>query len=127
MRLEVVMMEMLAVRRQTRGKLGGVTVSVWLALLFSSGGGGEEGGGRRAETHTSRQIDPAWLLVALKKMARRGPAGSEMTSVISPATKSKQVRKMNPVLTPIKTQPIMILGPSTDALGISSIICATPS
>jgi hypothetical protein len=36
-----------------------------------------------------------------------------------PATKSKQIRKMVPVTVPIQTQPIMILGPTTEARGIS--------
>jgi hypothetical protein len=34
---------------------------------------------------------------------------------------------MVPVTVPIPTQAIMILGPSTEGLGISSIMWATPS
>ena len=37
------------------------------------------------------------------------------------------MRKMKPVIRPIPTQYIMILGPSMDACGISSIMCATAS
>jgi hypothetical protein len=46
---------------------------------------------------------------------------------IGPATNSKAMRKMNPVETPIAIQAIIILGPSTVGLGISSIIWATTS
>ena len=75
----------------------------------------------RVLAHINKQIDPALLPVALKKMARRGPAAFSITFSMSPATRRRQTRKMKPVKTPIPTQASMILGPSTDGLGISSI------
>lgn len=94
-------------------------------------------------TYISRQMAPALLLVAFLRICRRGPAAELITSSMLPATKSKTTRKMVPVTVPIQTQPIMILGPTIEARGISlhvsscphirienelpSIICATPS
>ncbi len=75
----------------------------------------------------SRQMEPAWLFVALRKIWSRGPAVELMTSCGLPATKRRTVRKMKPVKTPMATQAIMILGPSTLGFGISSIMCATAS
>ena len=74
------------------------------------------------KTYMSRQIEPALLPVALKKMASNGPAEFSITLLTSPATSRRQTRKMKPVKTPIPTQASMILGPSTDGLGISSIL-----
>lgn len=45
------------------------------------------------------------------------PAGPSM----APATKRRTIRKMKPVKIPMDTQAIMIFGPSTAGLGISSI------
>jgi hypothetical protein len=70
-------------------------------------------------TYMSRQMAPALLLVAFLRICRRGPADELITSLMLPATKSKQIRKMVPVTVPIQTQPIMILGPTTEARGIS--------
>lgn len=71
------------------------------------------------ETHTRRQIAPALLFVAFLRMARRGPAEELITLSRSAATKSSTTRKIEPVTVPIMTQPIMILGPSMEGLGIS--------
>lgn len=57
--------------------------------------------------------------VAFFRIARSGVAGESMILKILPATKSKTTRKIEPVTVPIPTQAIMILGPSTEALGIS--------
>jgi hypothetical protein len=65
---------------------------------------------------------PALLEVAFFKIWRRGVAADEITSLISPATKSRTTRKIVPVTVPMPTQAIIILGPSIDGLGIS-IIC----
>jgi hypothetical protein len=73
----------------------------------------------------SRQIAPARELVALYKIARRGPAGDAITSSMFPATNSKHIKKMKPVKVPIATQVIMTKGPVFLGFGISSIICAT--
>jgi hypothetical protein len=73
----------------------------------------------------SRQMAPARELVALYKIARRGPAGDAITSSMFPATNSKHIKKMKPVKVPIATQVIMTKGPVFLGFGISSIICAT--
>lgn len=65
---------------------------------------------------------PALLWVAFFKIAKRGPAEDEIMLSMSPATKSKTIRKINPVTVPMATHAIIILGPSTEGLGIS-IIC----
>lgn len=39
---------------------------------------------------------------------------------ISPATKRRTIKKIEPVTIPITTQPIIILGPTTEGLGISA-------
>jgi hypothetical protein len=70
-----------------------------------------------------RQIEPALLAVASKRIWRIGPAVEEMTVSTSLRTKRRTERKTKPVRMPIATQPIMIFGPSTVGLGISSIIC----
>lgn len=67
-----------------------------------------------------RQIDPALLPVASWKICRRGVAADSMTRLMSPATKSKTMRKINPVKIPMPTHPIMILGPTTEGFGISN-------
>ena len=64
-------------------------------------------------------MEPPLLLVASKKMASRGPAVELMTLSTSLRTKSRHVRNTNPVNTPMPTQAIIILGPSTVGLGIS--------
>ena len=68
---------------------------------------------------TSRQIAPALLLVAFLMIASSGVAADLMTVSISGETKRRTTRKIVPVTVPMITQPIMILGPSTDGLGIS--------
>ena len=73
--------------------------------------------------HTAPALDP----VALYKICKSGPAVEDITPSMSPATKSKMTRKMNPVETPIPTQATIILGPTIAAPGISSIRCATAS
>lgn len=72
-------------------------------------------------TYINKQMAPALLWVAFFKMARRGVAADSMILLISPATKSKQTRKITPVTVPMPTQAIMILGPSIEGLGISII------
>lgn len=145
MRLLVVMMLMVAKRRQTRGKLLRYGVSLprlrfpeWTVhpspfhpssfhpssphpSSFHSLGHLK----RKKATHTNKQILPAILPVASPKMANSGPSAAEITSSMSPATNSRQVRKTKPVKTPMPTQAIMMRGPSTVGLGISSIMCAT--
>jgi len=64
---------------------------------------------------------PALLPVAWYRMLPSGPAVELITSSRGPATNSRQLRKMKPVNTPMATQYIMILGPSSAAFGISSI------
>lgn len=70
-------------------------------------------------THISKQIAPALLFVACLKIASSGPAEESMMILISPATKRRTIRKIEPVTIPMTTQPIMIRGPTTDGLGIS--------
>ena len=77
------------------------------------------------EEYIKRQIDPALLFVASKKMASKGPAEDSMTLSTSLRTKRRQVRKMKPVNTPMPTHAIMILGPSTVGFGISCIASAS--
>lgn len=72
-------------------------------------------------TYTRRQMAPALLWVAFFKIAKSGPAEDSLMAVMSPATKSRTIRKMNPVIVPIATHAIIILGPSTEGLGISVI------
>jgi hypothetical protein len=43
-----------------------------------------------------------------------------VTCSILPATKSRTMRKIEPVTVPIPTQDTMILGPSIEALGTST-------
>lgn len=74
-----------------------------------------------SEAYTKRQIAPALLDVAFFRIARSGVAAESMILLISPATKSSTIRKIAPVTVPIPTQAIMILGPSTEGLGISVV------
>lgn len=70
-------------------------------------------------------MEPAWLLVAVSKIVRKGPGVASMTlsrAATPPDTKSKIISKIKPVNIPIPTHPIIILGPSTAAFGISSIL-----
>lgn len=103
-RLLVVMMEMVAKSMQTRGNLEIIR---------------NELRGFLERPYMSRQMAPALLLVAFLRICRRGPAAELITSSMLPATKSSTIRKMVPVTVPIQTQPIMILGPTTEARGIS--------
>ncbi len=105
MRLEVVMMLIVAKSRHINGKL---------ALLPSVR---EQG----YKTYIRRQMEPALLLVALENICRRGPAEELMTSSIFPETNKSTMRNIKPVKTPMATHAIMILGPSTAAFGISSM------
>ena len=73
-------------------------------------------------TYISKQMLPARLLVASKKICNSGPAAASITSSGFPATNRRTVKKMKPVKTPMPTHAIMIFGPSTDGLGISSIL-----
>lgn len=41
---------------------------------------------------------------------------------MSPATKRRTIKKIEPVTIPITTQPIMIRGPTTEGLGISGSV-----
>lgn len=59
------------------------------------------------------------MLVACLKIASNGPAEELMMVSMSPATKSRTIKKIEPVTIPITTQPIMIRGPTTEGLGIS--------
>lgn len=59
--------------------------------------------------------------VAFVMIARSGVAADSIILLISPATKSSTIRKTDPVKVPIRTQAIMILGPSTEGLGISVV------
>lgn len=68
----------------------------------------------------SKQIAPALLLVAFFKICRSGPAADEVTESRSPATNRSIMRKMVPVKVPMPMHDIMILGPSTEAFGISA-------
>lgn len=106
MRLLVVIIEVVAKRRQTSGKLFDIQRRItslketcWLYI--------------------NMMMEPGLLLVAWKKIWSRGPAADSITSSMGPATSSRTVRKMNPVKVPMPTQAIMIFGPSTEALGIS--------
>lgn len=72
-----------------------------------------------SKAYIKRQIAPALLEVAFFKIARSGVAAESIILLISPATKSSTTRKIVPVTVPIPTQAIMILGPSTEGLGIS--------
>lgn len=76
-------------------------------------------------SYMSRQMAPALLLVAFLRICKRGPADDLITSSMLPATKSRTIRKMVPVTVPMPTQPIIILGPTTGALGISVMVSAT--
>lgn len=67
----------------------------------------------------SRHIAPAVFWVAWRRICSRGPAFELTTSVMSPATKSRTIRKTEPVKVPIPTQVNMTLGPLTDGFGIS--------
>lgn len=110
-------MVIVAKRRQTSGKLECLDKR----LLLDTIDGGK---------YIRRQIEPALLPVALEKIASNGPAGFSMTLVTSPATSSKQVKKIKPVKTPIATQASMMRGPSTVGFGISSTFAnwlASPS
>lgn len=71
-------------------------------------------------THISKQTAPALLFVACLKIASNGPAEELMMVSISPATKRRTTKKIEPVTIPITTQPIMIRGPTTEGLGISA-------
>lgn len=107
-------MAVVANSMHTRGKLRQVLVST----------SGRNGG---SDAYINRQIAPALFCVALCRIARRGPAEDSIISLMLPATNSRTTRKIVPVTVPIPTQAIMILGPSTDGFGISSIMWATPS
>ena len=109
MRELVVIIVVVAKRRQIRGNL-------WVCeSLFIKGW--MEG------TYIKRHADPARLLVALKKIWRTGPADEETTpSTSGPATNRRTMRKTKPVESPTRTVYTMILGPSFEGFGISSII-----
>lgn len=70
-------------------------------------------------SYMRRQVAPALLWVAFFRIARRGPADELMMFSMSPATKRRTIKKMKPVTVPITTHAIIILGPSTEGLGIS--------
>lgn len=70
-------------------------------------------------TNINKQIAPAVFLVASIKICRSGPAAEVVIVSMSPATKSKTIRKMAPVKVPIPTQETIILGPSIDGFGTS--------
>jgi len=106
-RLLVVIILVVAKRRQTRGKLRFKQEKLAHTTPRSS------------ITYMIRQIAPALFLVALNKICNRGPAEELMTSSMFPATKSSTVRKTKPVNVPMATHPIITFGPSTAALGIS--------
>lgn len=67
-----------------------------------------------------RQIAPALFAVAFLRICRSGPAADLITPSTSPQTKSRTIRKMVPVTVPMRTQPTIILGPSTEGFGISA-------
>lgn len=73
-------------------------------------------------TYMRRQTAPALLLVPFLRICRRGPAAELITLLISPATNSSTIKNIVPVKTPIRTQPIMTLGPSLEGFGISAVI-----
>lgn len=73
-------------------------------------------------TYINRQMAPALFLVASYRIWSNGPAAEVVTESILPATKSKTMRKMNPVKVPMPTHETIIFGPSTDALGTSGRI-----
>ncbi|KAL8683454.1 MAG: hypothetical protein Q9186_000609 [Xanthomendoza sp. 1 TL-2023] len=105
-RLLVVMMLVVAKRRQMRGKLFRQSVRIGSDLW-------------RGGMDRRSMMDAVRLFVALKKMWSKGPASDSMTSSTGPATKRRTMRKMKPVKVPIPTQAIMIRGPSTVGFGIS--------
>lgn len=72
-------------------------------------------------SHINKHMAPALFPVARLNIARRGVAGESIISKISPATKRRTTRKMEPVMVPIPTQAIMILGPVSRGFGISTI------
>lgn len=90
----------------TRGKLNQL-VRIWQSRIVG--------------TYISRQMAPALLLVAFLRIASSGVAVELMTVSMSGETNRRTIRKIVPVTVPITTQPIMILGPSTDGLGISVV------
>lgn len=71
-------------------------------------------------SYISRQIAPALFFVASMRIWRRGPAAELATWSMSPATKSRTIKKTEPVNVPMPTQDIMIFGPSMEALGTSA-------
>ena len=118
-RLLVVMMEMVAPSRHTRGNLYAISIGNMRPSLGSVSHG--------HDTYINKQIEPARLRVAFSKIASNGPAGEEITFMTSPATNNNTERKTKPVKIPIPTVASMILGPSTVGFGISSTIWATAS
>lgn len=102
-------MVIVAKSMQTRGNL----------LISISPRPAQHSSASKAKTHIKRQIAPALLLVAFLRICKSGPAEELITPLMSPETKSNTIRKIVPVTVPIATQPIMILGPSTEGLGIS--------
>lgn len=74
---------------------------------------------RDLATYIKRQIPPALLFVASKRICSRGPAVELATFSIFPATNRRTIKKIEPVATPIPTQVTMIFGPSMSALGTS--------
>ncbi|KAL9578761.1 MAG: hypothetical protein Q9212_005512 [Teloschistes hypoglaucus] len=105
-RLLVVMMAVVAKRRQTSGNLSLRQYLTWQHASIHA-------------TNSRSMMEPVRLFVAWKKMCSKGPAGDSMTSSIGPATSRRTMRKMKPVKVPMPTQAIMIRGPSTVGLGIS--------
>jgi hypothetical protein len=80
---------------------------------------------RQKRDNMARHAAQTRLRVEMHSISRRGPAGDWMMLSIAsapPQTNRRTTRKTNSVKMPKATQDIIILGPLTEAFGISSIL-----